>query len=490
VIDLAGDGADQEPWVGDHLDRRSDILLIEIFLFKKLDGLSKEGKQRSYVLNIDAPWGSGKSFFLEKLAAKLSLDGFLIARVNAWTDDHSDDPLTSVVSAIHEVVLNVIGEKDAPKKTLQAIQRNLGPIAMAAVRGATTKFFQKYLGDAAKEITELATEDKSSDSILDDALVEAGETALSESWDKISEKLLAEYRTEKVAADSFRDSVRQLTEELSRKNVKHQQIFVFIDELDRCRPDYAIRMLERIKHLFATSGVVFVVATDTSQLQHSVKAVYGEGFDSEKYLHRFFDRRYVLPARDLYSFVKHRIGKIQSGVLNLPAGDNLAEVISRYASAFGLSLRDVEQCIYMLEDVILLWSKPEKIELLFLLPLIMLTKANTKLLKKISDGTVSDDEWKYFVTPLGFQTSARSPENAQLSAWQVFKGFYDRRNWNFETVQRETNRNSQRDQPELWMNSCIYEELYARLVRREIDKNTATLLKEYPELVNSLSAFR
>jgi hypothetical protein len=81
-------------------------------------------------------------------------------------------------------------------------------------------------------------------------------------------------------------------------------MFVFIDELDRCRPTYAIELLETVKHLFDIPGLIFVIATDTEQLQHSIKAVYGEGFDSNKYLYRFFDRTFTLKQPDLEKFIK------------------------------------------------------------------------------------------------------------------------------------------------------------------------------------------
>ncbi|QDE47832.1 hypothetical protein EIN43_17235 [Enterobacter hormaechei] len=67
--------------------------------------------------------------------------------------------------------------------------------------------------------------------------------------------------------------------------------FIFIDELDRCRPNYAIDMLETIKHLFDINNVVFVIATDKEQLSHSICSVYGSGFDATRYLDRFL---YVL----------------------------------------------------------------------------------------------------------------------------------------------------------------------------------------------------
>ncbi|TON39542.1 hypothetical protein CGH57_24100, partial [Vibrio parahaemolyticus] len=58
-----------------------------------------------------------------------------------------------------------------------------------------------------------------------------------------------------------------------------RKVFVLVDELDRCRPTYSIEMLETIKHFFSMENYVFVVATDTVALSHSIQAVYGSTFD-------------------------------------------------------------------------------------------------------------------------------------------------------------------------------------------------------------------
>lgn len=65
-------------------------------------------------------------------------------------------------------------------------------------------------------------------------------------------------------------------------------MFIFIDELDRCRPSVAIDTLEQVKHLFDLPEIKFIIATDTTQLSHSVKTIYGEGFHGRTYLRRFF----------------------------------------------------------------------------------------------------------------------------------------------------------------------------------------------------------
>ncbi|WP_081764293.1 P-loop NTPase fold protein [Sphingobium sp. Ant17] len=76
--------------------------------------------------------------------------------------------------------------------------------------------------------------------------------------------------------------------EKSDVDPRQAPIFVVVDELDRCRPDYAIALLESIKHLFDVPGVVFVIALHGRQLTASIEAVYGAKFDATAYLRRFF----------------------------------------------------------------------------------------------------------------------------------------------------------------------------------------------------------
>ena len=73
-------------------------------------------------------------------------------------------------------------------------------------------------------------------------------------------------------------------------------LVLVIDELDRCRPSYAVALLEAAKHLFMVDHIVFVLAIDRAQLTHSVKVLYGDTFDAEGYLQRFFDVDYRLPS--------------------------------------------------------------------------------------------------------------------------------------------------------------------------------------------------
>ncbi|TLX45598.1 hypothetical protein C1E24_18115 [Pseudoalteromonas phenolica] len=159
--------------------------------------------------------------------------------------------------------------------------------------------------------------------------------------------------------------------------------FILIDELDRCRPSYAIEMLEIIKHFFETPNFVFVVATDTKQLSHSIKAVYGSGFNGEEYLTRFFNRTASIPKGDLSGFIKGCLEKT-SILENLNIGlaipnfrhnmdskgtiskndleiEELTQNLMLIAEIYNISLRKLEQAIAKLDSILLFESHKEEI---------------------------------------------------------------------------------------------------------------------------------
>lgn len=88
---------------------------------------------------------------------------------------------------------------------------------------------------------------------------------------------------------------------------KGNRLIVFIDELDRCRPEYAVRLLERIKHYFLDDRITFVFSVNMGELQHAIKHHYGNDFDACRYLDRFFDLRLDLPPAN-YEYFYCQIG--------------------------------------------------------------------------------------------------------------------------------------------------------------------------------------
>jgi hypothetical protein len=181
--------------------------------------------------------------------------------------------------------------------------------------------------------------------------------------------LLATFREGKRTIESFRVNLRKFLEEASLKK-QRLPLFVFIDELDRCRPPFAIAMLERIKHLFEIDQVVFVVATDTTQLSHSVGAVYGGGFNSQGYLSRFFDRTYYFGRVSKSEFLDGLLTKtpMNEPKLSLPPKISLAQYLTDGFDFFGLALRDIEHVYDILRSVVTAWDLPLQLEICVLFP--------------------------------------------------------------------------------------------------------------------------
>ena len=127
-----------------------------------------------------------------------------------------------------------------------------------------------------------------------------------------------------------------------------------IDELDRCRPTYAIELLETAKHIFGVDHVVFVLAVNRSELAHSVKALYGSEFGAEGYLRRFFDIDFMLPLPDREAFIKSLLVSIQIEQFFQDTHDPVAkrqynlvtETLTSFLGRSDLSLRDVGQAIH------------------------------------------------------------------------------------------------------------------------------------------------
>ena len=109
---------------------------------------------------------------------------------------------------------------------------------------------------------------------------------------------------------STHQHVHERVEEFITNVIKERgnRLVIFIDELDRCRPDYAVNLLERIKHYFSNENVTYVFSVNIDELQHTIKRFYGDGFNSTEYLDRFFDLTIDIPLINvarLYLRKKH-----------------------------------------------------------------------------------------------------------------------------------------------------------------------------------------
>jgi hypothetical protein len=260
---------------------------------------------------LDSGWGGGKTFFVDRWMKDLEQSGHPVLKFDAWENDFSNEPsvafMATLSSALEPYIkeLSTIAKKNSILKKLSVVKKSLRKGLLPATKIVAAGLLKKTTGIVVGELTEaFTTGDTDIDEESVDALIEGSKTSLEKGLDTYFEKVLKQHQDTAKSKKQFKIELEDLVTELVKENKYKPPFVFFIDELDRARPDYAIRLLEEIKHLFGVPGICFCISTNLSQLTHSIKSVYGEGFDGYQYLKRFFDFEYSLPEPNYFSYAK------------------------------------------------------------------------------------------------------------------------------------------------------------------------------------------
>lgn len=229
----------------------------------------------NFVLAINSPWGTGKTTFVKMWDCSLQNNGYKTLYLNAWENDLLTDPTIAILGELKK--LTTTKDKSKFKKILgygAIVTKNVLP---AIVKATANKYVDS------KTITEA---------------IENSLTAATE----IVEKEVEGYSKK---AQTIHDFKTVLSEFIKASSSDKPVVFI-VDELDRCRPDYAVEILEKVKHFFSVPGIVFVLVIDKIQLCNSIKGFYGsESIDSSEYLRRFIDIEFGLPAPNIEQYCKY-----------------------------------------------------------------------------------------------------------------------------------------------------------------------------------------
>lgn len=299
---------DDDPFRHDHLGRKESVDALTRIV-SRIEG--------PCVMAIDAPWGYGKTTFLKMWEAWLRQDKEfqVVVRFNAWETDFAKNPLLALTSELtdelgtHIEASIVEGFTDAAQKVQKALSvaSALAPLAELLLPGAGT------VVGATSTLAEAMPDEANTNS----------------------------YQEAKKAIANFKESLETVAQR------SENPLVIMIDELDRCRPSYAVELLEVAKHLFAVDNVVFVLAVNLGDLAHSVKALYGSDFDAEGYLRRFFDLHIRLPEHNRESFMQALLH--DTGCIDSPdKGDVGSVLLAAFANSPERSLRDIQQAVHRL----------------------------------------------------------------------------------------------------------------------------------------------
>ena len=228
------------------------------------------------VISLDGAWGSGKSFFLKCWLGEHANvnDGFASPiYFDAFENDFIEDPLLGLTSMLTERL--TASENDS--KTIKII------------KSAAAKFwrpvFRTGLAAATAGVSEVT-------GVIVDAALETGSQQFADQVENFWKK----EDGRRAAMVEFRSAMVQLTEPDPEGKPTKKFVFV-VDELDRCRPDFALDTLEVIKHFFNVPGVHFVLGINFKELLNTVRCRYGDGIDATTYLQKFITVSMTLPEQ-------------------------------------------------------------------------------------------------------------------------------------------------------------------------------------------------
>lgn len=278
----------------------------------------------SLVIALSSKFGSGKSTFLRMwssaLEARESDIKPLVISLNAWESDYNGDPLFAIVSALAEVVQ----KKGEAAGALLEAARDFG-------------WFSTAIG------SQIATKLTGIDPVAAAELAEKKKAARLDSI-QVPMDAFSIYEGRKKAMAALKEAIREIVASASPRAL------FLVDELDRCRPDYAIAYLETIKHLFDTKGAVFVLAADRLQLENSAKTAFGSELDFEEYYRKFVHREVELPpisdngyARLAQAYTRYYLEREGSRFCFLKLDEHRIGNISGLIGALKLTPRQIQE---------------------------------------------------------------------------------------------------------------------------------------------------
>lgn len=292
------------------------------------------------VISLDGNWGEGKSTFVKMWQKILSDEKIPSIYIDAFASDYVDDAFMVVAGAITDFVSANATAKHSKAfidkaKNVGANVLSLG--AKIGIRAVSAGLIKETDFEDLANIGEDITKD------------------ISNSAEKYIKERLINHKAERLSIENFRSFLSTIPSKL--KAPSEFPLTIIIDELDRCRPSFAVEMLEKIKHLFSVPNINFLLVINKTQLQESIRSTYGLNIDSHAYLQKFINIEATLPKRtgrnnDVEKYCKHL-----SSLYKLKDSD-WADCFTALGTQLNCSLRELER-IYSNLAIMLLTERED-----------------------------------------------------------------------------------------------------------------------------------
>lgn len=360
----------EDPFREDALDRKDSADILTQFV---------RSCTESVVLCIDGAWGQGKTTFFRMWRQQLTNEGLATLYFNAWENDFSDDALICLIGEIGSAIdeISARGDKAKVKKYLQKAKK----LGVGLVK--------RTIPVAAKIATAGALD---LDKVTEQALASFAET--------LAKEQLENYEKSKKTLAAFKVALEELATSAYENSEENMPLVFIIDELDRCRPNFAIEVLEKAKHFFNVRNIVFVIGADKMQLSHSIRSLYGQDLNVNGYLRRFIDFDYILPPPKKGKYFKalfNRFGfesyfSAKTGNYSRYEGNQTITTFSELFNIFNLSLREQEHCCSLLSLAIKTTPTDHRLYPIFLSYLIVLKVKEPSTYKSFIASELTEDD--------------------------------------------------------------------------------------------------
>lgn len=233
------------------------------------------------VLSIEAPWGEGKTTFVHQWRRYMEQRDPALRCIyfDAFKSDIHND---AFLSLLHELQLYAA---EHLKQENQALE---------TVKTKAKKLFKILGGASYRTVLKLLPLGELADGAVQD-VAEDIRDQLSDNADSVIDEIFKNREQSEELIQSFQSTLAELVAHLYGEG--EQPLVFIIDELDRCRPDFALEILEKVKHIFSIPRICFVLVNNPEQLQESVRAAYGQGIKADLYLQKFYSLSLTLPKK-------------------------------------------------------------------------------------------------------------------------------------------------------------------------------------------------
>jgi hypothetical protein len=315
-----------DPYRNDALDRKQ--------FGDRLKNLITRAREE-LVICLDAPWGEGKTTFVLMWQKQLERENIPSIYFDAFANDYIDNAFIAIAGEISAFAKKHL--HDDPKQTkLGEFKKKASEIgvqllpwaAKMAIKAATLNVVK---GSDVEELMEIRTD------------IATGSSSV---VSKFIEDRISKHTDEIDNVEAFKTTLEELAKQIG--GTTDNPLVIIIDELDRCKPTYAVSVIERIKHMFSVRKLVFILVMHKTQLEQAIKSVYGQDIDAISYVQKFINIDCTLPKitdaegpndYDKYCrtlFRLHELGFLENEV-------GFLESISTLARIFNLSLRQLEK---------------------------------------------------------------------------------------------------------------------------------------------------